>query len=69
MISKLGFCSSYSETYHYIKSAAATQGVDVVNEIAGTFYQYQADIIDHDSRTIDGTGTIHIMGQMATLTV
>ena len=40
----------------------------MISEAADTFCQYMADIIDHDSRTIDGSGTIHIMGQMATFT-
>ena len=50
------------------KNAATTQGVDLINEIAGTFAQYQADNVDHASRTLDGSGTIHVMGQMATFT-
>ena len=68
LINKLGFCSSYCEASIYRRSAAATHGVDMISEAADTFCQYMADIIDHDSRTIDGSGTIHIMGQMVTFT-
>jgi hypothetical protein len=68
MISSFGFCSSYTEASKYRRSAATTQGVDVINEITDTFVQYQADNVDHASKTLDGYGTIHVMGQMATFT-
>ena len=68
MISKLGFCSSYTEASKYRKNAATTQGNDVIDEVSNTFVQYQADNIDHATNTLDGYGTIHVMGQMATFT-
>ena len=68
MIGKFGFCSSYTEATKYRKNAAATQGVDIINDIANTFGQYQADNVDHASKTLDGYGSIHVMGQMATFT-
>ena len=43
-----------------------THGVDAINEIADTFVQYQADNVA--STTLDGSGAIHVMGQMATFT-
>ena len=52
LINTLGFCSSYSEASIYRRSAAATHGVDMISEAAGTFCQYVADNIDHDSRTM-----------------
>jgi hypothetical protein len=64
MVGKFGFCSSYTEASKYRKNAATTQGVDIINEIADTFVQYQADNVDHDSKTLDGYGTIHVMGNI-----
>lgn len=66
MINKLICFSSYSEALKYRMNAATTQGVDVVDELGDTFVQYQDDNIDHASRTQDGHGSIHVMGQMAT---
>ena len=68
MINKLCFCSSYAEASRYRSSAAATQGVDVITGIGDSFVQYQADNIDHGSKTLDGYGSVHVMGQMATFT-
>lgn len=44
------------------------KGGDVVNEIEGTLSHYMTDHIDHDCKTLDSTGTIHVMGQMAAFT-
>ena len=68
MINKFGFCSSYTEASTYRRSAAATRGVDVIEDLSDSFVQYQADNIDHASRTLDGYGSVHVMGQMATFT-
>ena len=68
MINKFGFCSSYTEASTYRRSSAATQGVDVIEDLSDSFVQYQADNIDHASRTLDGYGSVHVMGQMATFT-
>ena len=68
MMNRLGFCSSYTEASRYRKNAASSQGVDILGDISNTFGQYQADNVDHASRTLDGSGTIHVMRQMATFT-
>ena len=68
MISKLGFCSSYSEANKYRTNAAAVQGVDLPEEVSASFMQYQADNVDHALRTLDGYGSIHVMGQMVSFT-
>lgn len=69
MINTLGFCSSYTEASKYRRNAATTQDVDLrIEEIADTFVQYQADNVDHASTTLDGCGSIHVMGQMGTFT-
>ena len=67
-VERFGFCSSYTEACKYRKNAATTQGVDLVNEIGDSFAQYQADNVDHASKTLDGNGVIPVMGQMATFT-
>ena len=58
MIGRFGFCSSYTEACKYRKNAATTQGVDLVNEIGDSFAQYQADNVDHASKTLDGNGAM-----------
>ena len=68
MINKFGFCSSYTEACTYRKNAATSQGIDLPYEVNDTFIQYQADNIDHASNTLDGSDSVHVMGQMATLT-
>ena len=68
MLHKFGFCSSYTEATKYRKSTAATTGVDVIDDVGEAFVQYQADNIDHASCTLDGYGSVHVMGQMATFT-
>ena len=68
MVSKLGFCSSYSEANKYRANASVVQGIDLPEEVTRSFLQYQADNVDHASRTLDGYGSVHVMGQVATFT-
>ena len=68
MISKHDFCSSYAEANKYRTNAAAVQRVDLPEEVTRSFLQYQADNVDHASRTLDGHGSVHVMGQIATFT-
>jgi 5'-3' exonuclease len=63
-----GFCSSYSEVQKYERSAAVNQGLDIPEFLPGQFVQYVADNVDHDTRTLDGSGTFHGMGIMAVVT-
>ncbi|PIK44742.1 hypothetical protein BSL78_18414 [Apostichopus japonicus] len=67
-LSKLGFCSSYSEVAKFGRNAAITDGTDIPNLTAGHFVQYVADNVDHNVRTIDGMGTFHGMGMIAAIT-
>ena len=66
MVSNLDFCSSYSETNKY--RATVVQGIDIPEELTKSFLQYKADNIDHASRTLDGYGSVHVMGQITTFT-
>ena len=68
MINKFGICLSYTEASKYWKNTAFSQGIYIIGEISGTFGQYPADNVDHACRTLDGSDTIHVMGQMATFT-
>lgn len=63
-----GFCSSYSAVQKYEQSAAAMQGTDIPGYTPGRFVQYVADNVEHNTRTLDGTGTFHGMGIIATIT-
>ena len=63
-----GFCSSYSTVLQYERSAAAIQGTDIPGYKSDQFMQYVADNVDHNTRTLDGTGTFHGMGIIATIT-
>jgi len=63
-----GFCSSYATVQNYERSAAATQGIDIPGWTPGSFIQYVADNVDHNTRTLDGTGTFHGMGIIAAIT-
>ena len=67
LMNKFGFVASYAEAQRYKYNAAITQGIDV-DKVSDTFMQYVADNVDHDSRTLDGNGTIHCMGSEVTLT-
>ena len=63
-----GFCSSYQIVQKYERSAAASHGTDIPGYTPGRFMQYIADNIDHNTRTLDGTGTFHGMGIIAAIT-
>ncbi|KXJ06661.1 hypothetical protein AC249_AIPGENE6377 [Exaiptasia diaphana] len=64
----MGFCSSYSTIQKFERSAAVAQGTDIPGYTPGSFIQYVADNVDHNSRTLDGTGTFHGMGIIASIT-
>ena len=63
-----GFCASYKTVTNYEKCAAAAQGTDIPECSPQHFVQYAADNVDHNIRTLDGNGTFHGMGIIATIT-
>ena len=63
-----GFCSSYTTVQNFERSAAVTQGTDIPGFTPGCFIQHVADNVDHNIRTLDGLGTFHGMGIIATIT-
>ena len=63
-----GFCSLYPTVQKFERSAAASHGTDIPEYTPGHFVQYIADNVNHNTRTLDGTGTFHGMGIIDTLT-
>ena len=64
----MGFSCSYNEVIKYERSAALQQGTELPGFDATQFVQHIADNADHNTRTLDGLGTFHAMGIMATIT-
>ena len=67
-IYKLGFGVSYDEVQKFEVSAANTQGTHIPGITDMHHIQYIADNVDHNICTIDGYGTFHGMGSIATIT-
>ena len=63
-----GFTSSYSEVLKYERCAAISAGIDIPGFLQGHFLQYVADNVDHNIRTLDGSGTFHGMGIITAIT-
>jgi hypothetical protein len=63
-----GFSSSYSEVKKYELNAAITQKTDIPEALTSSHLQYIVDNVDHNIRTIDGHGTFHDMGIVASVT-
>lgn len=61
-LSRFGFCASYDEVTRFHHSVMESQtSCKNVNQPV-TFVQYVADNVDHNVRTLDGSGTFHGMG-------
>ena len=67
-LKKLGFCLSYAEVKRYEQSAALSHGTDLEGVATNSCIQFVADNVDHNIRTLDGTGTFHGMGMAAAVT-
>ena len=67
-LNEMGFCCSYTDVTQFEKNAAYQQGTDLVGYDSNKFVQYIADNVDHNVCTVDGNGTFHGMGIMATIT-
>ncbi|KAL8580680.1 hypothetical protein ACOMHN_004722 [Nucella lapillus] len=60
---RLGFSLSYNEVKLFEMFAAVQQGTDLVGVDPKTSWiQFAADNVDHQIRTLDGTGTFQGMG-------
>jgi hypothetical protein len=68
-LNSLGFCCSYSEVQKYEANAAAALSNKIpCQESDDPFLQFVADNVDHNTDTIDGRGTFHGMGIIASST-
>lgn len=67
ILHKHGFCASYTEVLKFERCAAITSKTDL-NLTNKSFVQYVADNADHNLCTLDGKGTFHGMGIIATIT-
>jgi hypothetical protein len=63
-VSRFGFCISHDEVNRFKQSAAQSDlnRLRQFNGLQPLQIQYVADNVDHNSRTIDGSGTLHAMG-------
>jgi len=68
LLSKFGFCASYSEATLYKKNAAIAQGVGVEEVAENAVLHLIADNVDHNANTLNGENVIHMMGQMGAVT-
>ncbi|KAL8579030.1 hypothetical protein ACOMHN_035969 [Nucella lapillus] len=64
----LGFSSSYTEVRKFERNAAHAHGIRLPETTENTVIQYMADNVDHDTATLDGRGTFHGMGIIASVT-
>ena len=64
-LNSMGFCSSYREVQKFESNAAAMLNISMPHFFPGSFVQFSADNVDHNSRTIDGYDTFHGMGIIA----
>jgi hypothetical protein len=69
VLNAMGFCSSYSEVLRFEKNAAASGlNVTLSKPSQESNLIFVGDNVDHNTMTIDGTGTFHGMGIIATCT-
>ena len=61
LLYKMGLGPSYDNVRKFEKNAAVSQGIDIINP-QGKFYQFAADNVDHQIKTLDGKNTYHGMG-------
>ena len=68
---QMGFCSSYSEMQRFEMNAANCAAPNMLGQDIDALNMallFAADNVDHNILTIDGKGTFHGMGMIATLT-
>lgn len=65
---KYGFSCQYNEVIQFERNAAVALGKDLPENPQGCHIEFVADNVDHNLSTIDGTGTFHGMGIIATVT-
>ena len=63
-----GYCCSYSEVKKYERCASVIESISPTPSQQEYFFQYAADNVDHNVRTLDGKNTFHGMGIIAAFT-
>ena len=63
-LNKLRFCLGPGEVNRFMQSVVETENISsyLKDHMKGAFTQWSADNVDHNVRTLDGTGTLHAMG-------
>ena len=61
LLYRMGFGPSYDNVRKFQRNAAMSQGIDILNP-EDKFFQFAADNVDHQIKTIDGKNTYHGMG-------
>jgi hypothetical protein len=66
----MGYCSSYSEVLRFQENAASSVAPDILGSAntSSTMVLFAADNVDHNIVTLDGKGTFHGMGMIASVT-
>ncbi|KAI3379074.1 hypothetical protein SNEBB_002215 [Seison nebaliae] len=70
-LSTLGFSSSYAEVQRFELNAACSRAPDLLGseiDMLDTSLLFAGDNVDHNIITLDGKGTFHGMGMIATIT-
>lgn len=67
-LNKHGFGCSYSEVQNFERCSAVAQDSTINHDVTDKAVQFVGDNVDHDIATLDGHGTFHGMGIVATIT-
>jgi hypothetical protein len=62
MLARVGFSISHDEVGRYKQSVVQSNNPDVPQSYSHSFTQWSGDNVDHNVKTLDGTGTFHGMG-------
>lgn len=62
VLARLGFSITHDEVGRYKQSIVQCNHLDLPNSYAHSFTQWSGDNVDHNLKTLDGTGTFHGMG-------
>jgi len=67
LLAHLGYCVSYDEVTRFKQSVVACSNAEVAHgdEYPPALTRWIADNVDHNIKTLDGTGTFHGMGMIA----
>jgi len=67
-LARLGVCVSYDEVNRYKQSAMQSDVQDLPQSFPDCFTQFSGDNVDHQTVTLDGSGSFHGMGVISMTT-